>query len=201
MPRGAEPRWTRDRAAFAIIAAAAIAARLPFLLFGDRFFDADEAVEGLMARHVFAGEFPAFLWGQRYKGVPEIYLTSVVLRAGGWSVVALKAVTLAVFVVFLCLNFKLVERVFSRGIAWMATAFFIIGPPSLVLWTLSASAEIVMTMLAGTVMLLGVVSWQRTGSRSALLVAAAAAGFGLWIQLYILYYVVALLVTVAAIRP
>src|SRR5262245_14918183 len=158
MLRGAEPRWTRDLPAFAIVIVAAIVARLPFLLHADRFFDADEAVEGLMARHVFAGEFPAFLWGQRYKGVPEIYLTSVVFRAGGSSIIALKAVTLACFVVFLCINFKLLERVFSRGIAWVATAFFIVGPPSLVLWTLSGSAEIVMTMLAGAVLLLGVVS-------------------------------------------
>src|SRR5499427_3434355 len=148
---------------FVTIAAITLAARLPFLLRADRLFDADEAVEGLMARHVLLGEHPLFLWGQRYKGVPEIYLTSLVFRAGGSSVFALKAVTLACFAVFLCLNFKLVERVFSRSIAWMATAFFIVGPPSLVLWTLSGSAEIVMTMLAGAVLLLGVVSWQRTG--------------------------------------
>src|SRR5882762_4070980 len=105
----------KELTTFAFIAAAAIAARLPFLLRADRFFDADEAVEGLMARHVRLGEFPAFLWGQRYKGVPEVYLSSAVFRAAGSSVVALKAVTLACFVVFLWLNFRLVERVCSRS--------------------------------------------------------------------------------------
>jgi hypothetical protein len=194
-------RWTRDLTAFAVIAAATIAARLPFLLRADRFFDSDEAVEGLMARHVLLGEFPAFLWGQRYKGVPEVYLSSAVFRAAGSSVVALKAVTLVCFVVFVFLNFRLVERACSRRVAWIATAFFIAGPPSLVLWTLSGSAEIVMTLLAGVVLLTAVNWWRRSSSSRALLLAGAALGFGLWIQQYILFYVVSLLVTVAITTP
>jgi hypothetical protein len=196
----------RELPTFVLIAAATIAARLPFLLRGDRFFDADEAVEGLMARHL--GDHSLFLWGQRYKGTPEVFLTSAVFRVAGPSVVALKAVTLACFVVFLCLNFRLLERVFSRGVAWTATAFFIVGPPSLVLWTLSGSAEIVMTMLAGVVVLLAVDDWRRTASPSSpatlkgsLYVAAAALGAGLWIQQYIIYYVVSLAITVAIVAP
>jgi len=192
-------RWTRDLPAFALVAAAAVGARLPFLLRADRFFDADEAVEGLMARHVLLGEHPLFLWGQRYKGVPEVYLTSAVFRAAGSSVVAIKAVTLACFITFLCLNFKLVERVCSRRIAWIATALSIVGPPSLVLWTLSGNAEIVMTLICGTVLLLAVDAWGRASPpRNRLLVLAGAAiGFGLWIHQYILYYVDALANTAA----
>ena len=187
----------RHLLAFAAIAVVTIAARLPFLLRADRFFDSDEAVEGLMARHVHLGEFPAFLWGQRYKGVPEVYLSSAVFRAAGSSVVALKAVTLACFVVFLCLNFRLVERVCSRSIAWIATAFFIAGPPSLVLWTLSGSAEIVMTLVCGAVLLLAVDGWRRSSSPRALVLAGVALGLGLWVQQYILYYVVALALAAA----
>jgi hypothetical protein len=114
--------------------------------------------------------------------------------------------------VFLCLNFRLLERMFSPRIAWIATAFFIAGPPSLVLWTLSGSAEIVMTLLAGSVLLLAVESATRNGSGSApatlkgslyiaCLVACAAIGFGLWIHQYILYYVVAVAVALVADWP
>src|SRR4249920_3964572 len=78
-----------------VVAAAIVAARLPFLLYGSRFFDSDEAVEGLMARHVLTGEFPLFLWGQRYKGVPEVYLTAAAFRAWPAGVITLKGVTLA----------------------------------------------------------------------------------------------------------
>ena len=175
-----------------LIAALVIVARAPFLLHGDRFFDSDEAVEGLMASHVLQGEYPAFLWGQHYKGVPEVYLAAAVFAVTGPSVVALKSVTLACFALFVCLQFVLVERLFSRAIAWMATGFLVLGPPSLVLWSLSANAEVVMTLLAGTVMCLGFDIWRRTGSRGAFVAASAAAGFGLWVHQYIIYYWIAL---------
>ena len=190
---------------YAAIAGAAVLARLPFLLRADRFFDADEAVEALMARHVLTGEHPLFLWGQRYKGVPEVYLTAAVFRAASPSVIAMKTVTLACFVVFLWLNFRLLDRLFSRGVAWIATAFLIAGPPALVLWTLSGTAEIVMTLIAGTVLLLAVDTWTREPSpslrRRSTYVAAAALGLGLWIQQYILYYVVSLAIAAAIVAP
>lgn len=175
-----------------LIAALVVVSRAPFLVRGDRFFDSDEAVEGLMARHVLQGEHPVFLWGQRYKGVPEVYLTAALFAVTGPSVVALKSVTLGCFAVFVALQFLLVERLFSRVVAWMATVFLIVGPPSLVLWSLSASAEIVLTLLAGTLVCLGFDIWRRTGSRPALAVACASLGFGVWVQQFIIYYVVAL---------
>ena len=182
------------------IAAAAIVARLPFLLRADRFFDADEAVEGLMARHVLLGEHPLFLWGQRYKGVPEVYLTAAAFRAAGSSVVVLKAVTLVCFVMFLWVNFRLVERVVSRAVAWMSTAFLIAGPPSLVFWSLSGSAEIVMTLLVGAVLLLATTATFNGSPRMKYVVAFALA-IGLWIQQFILYYVVSIAVTAALVTP
>ena len=159
-----------------------------------------------MARHVLLGEHPLFLWGQRYKGVPEIYLSAAAFRVASPTVVTLKAVTLACFVVFLCLNFSLLERVFSRRIAWIATAFLIVGPPSLVMWTLSASAEIVMTLIAGTVLLIAIEKWKTasknvTSTSPGLLIAAIAVGFGLWVQQYILYYIASLVVTAAIVTP
>jgi hypothetical protein len=198
-PRTGSQAWSESRGAqlvaLVVVATATIAARLPFLLRGSRFFDSDEAVEGLMARHVLLGELPLFLWGQRYKGVPEVYAAAAALHFWPASVIALKAVTLGGFALYACLNFRLMTRLFSRRISWMATAFLIAGTPSLVFWSLSGSAEIVMSLLAGTVLCLGLDMWRRDGSRAGLVVAAAALGFGLWVQQYILYYVVALAVT------
>ena len=196
MRSSSRPASVRRILQLLLIAALVVIARAPFLLHGERFFDADEAVEGLMASHVLQGEHPAFLWGQRYKGVPEVYLAAAVFAATGPGVVALKSVTLACFAIFVCLQFVLVERLFSRRIAWMATAFLIVGPPSLVFWSLNASAEVVLTMLAGTVMCLGIDIWRRSGSRTAFVVACAAAGFGLWVQQFILYYWIALALAV-----
>lgn len=154
-----------------------------------------------MARHVVHGEIPAFLWGQRYKGVPEVYVATAIFAVAGPTVAALKSATLVCFVLFGCLQFLLVREMFSARIAWMTTAFLALGPPSLVLWSLSGNAEIVMTLLTGAWMGLALTHWQRTSSLRALAVAAAAFGFGLWVHQYILYYVVALGITVALMFP
>src|SRR3954467_12619143 len=91
-----------------VVSAVIVAVRLPFLLHGSRFFDSDEAVEGLMARHVLDGELPLFLWGQGYRGVREVYPAATGFRAWPASGITLKAVTLASFAVYACLNFRLV---------------------------------------------------------------------------------------------
>jgi len=56
-------------------------------------------------------------------------------------------------------------------------------------------------MMIGAVLLLAVEAWRRTASPRALLVASAALGFGLWVQQYILYYVVSLAITAAMVTP
>ena len=125
-----------------------------------------------------------------------MYLSAVAFRAwsGAGGVITLKAVTLACFALYASLNFRLLAKCFSSRVAWIATAFVIAGPPSLVVWSLSASADIVMTLLAGTSLLLGFTAWRRSGSRAGLVAAAVSLGFGLWIQQYILYYVAAMAV-------
>jgi hypothetical protein len=54
--------------------------------------DADEAVWGLMARHVLDGELTTFYWGQPYGGTLEVFLTAPVFAVLGSSTLALKLV-------------------------------------------------------------------------------------------------------------
>src|SRR5579862_455220 len=178
--------------ALVVVVVLVAAARAPFLARGAQFFDADEAVEGLMARHVPAGELPAFMWGQNYKGVPEVYVAAALFAMAGPGVVALKAATLMLFVAFAVCQFVLLERLFSRRVAWLATLFLVAGPPVLVYWSLSGSGEIAATLLAGSVLVLAWHTWIQTRSAAALAVACAAVGAGLWVQQFIIYYVVAL---------
>jgi hypothetical protein len=184
-----------------LVAALVVATRLPFLLHGTWFFDSDEAVEGLMARHVLQGEFPVFLWGQHYKGVPEVYLSAGVFGLFGSSVVALKATTLAIFAVYAGLHFRLLETFFSRRVAWIGSLLLMACPPALVLWSLSGNAEIVFTLTAGAILLLGVERWRTTGSRLGLVMASAATGFGLWVHQYLLFHLAALAIVAAARVP
>jgi hypothetical protein len=179
-------------ASLLLITALTVAARLPFLIRGDQFFDSDEAVEGLMARHVGSGELPAFMWGQSYKGVPEVYVAAAAFTLAGASVVVLKATTLLFFTAFVACYFVLIDELLSRRVAWLASLFLIGCPPVLVYWSLSGSAEIAITLLTGTVLMLASARWKRTRALGALAVACGAVGFGLWVQQFIVYYLVAL---------
>ncbi len=112
MKRGRELKKRPAHAFRAVLfAALAVAARLPFLITGKIPFDSDEAVEGLMARHVLAGEFPAFFWGQAFKGVPEVYAAAGAFAVFGSGVAVLKSVTLMCFAAYVTLNFVLLSTI------------------------------------------------------------------------------------------
>jgi hypothetical protein len=181
------------RPLFAIcFAALTIAARLPFLLTGKIPFDSDEAVEGLMARHVLNGELPAFFWGQAFKGVPEVYASAGAFAIFGSSVTILKGVTLVFFAAFVALNFILLDKVASRWLAVASSLLLIAAPPALVFWSLDASAEYVLIMLLGTTLLL--LCWRFTEPGASLegtpylLAIGLVIGAGLWVhQLFVVY--------------
>jgi hypothetical protein len=176
-----------------VFAALTIVARLPFLVTGKIPFDSDEAVEGLMARHVLQGELPAFFWGQAFKGVPEVYASAIAFAMFGSSVAVLKTVTLVFFAAYIALNFVLIDTIASRWVAVCASMLLIAAPPALVFWSLDASAEYVVIMLLGTALLLLVERAQRKEPRTGLrrlFAIGLVFGLGLWVhQLFVVYLI------------
>jgi len=154
-----------------------------------------------MARHVLNGEWPAFFWGQAFKGVPEVFAAAGAFTMFGSSVTVLKSVTLAFFAAYVALNFVLLDRIASRWIAVSASLLLIAAPPALVFWSLDASAEYVLIMLLGTTLLLladpdslavrdrAEGSGQRAGTFQ-LLAIGLVIGAGLWVhQLFVVYLI------------
>jgi hypothetical protein len=67
--------------ALAALIVIAIATRV-WVLVASGQFSADEAVPGLMARHIITrGELPVFYWGQDYFGAAEAYRLPRYLRS------------------------------------------------------------------------------------------------------------------------
>lgn len=183
-----------NRQALALLfGALAIIARLPFLITGKIPFDSDEAVEGLMARHVLNGELPAFFWGQAFKGVPEVYASALAFSLFGSSVAVLKSVTLVFFAAYVATNFVLLDKLSSRWAAVTASLLLIGAPPALVFWSLDGSAEYVIIMLLGTTLLILAEGGNSGGQRPAarrLLGIGLVTGLGLWVhQLFIVYLI------------
>ena len=123
-----------------ITAAAAVLVRLPFLFQSEAFFNSDEALEGLMARHI--RELPVFFWGQGYKGVPEVYLSAIAFAIFGAGVVQLKAVTMAIWCGAVAVSTRLGQRWYGDIGGAVTGALLVLGPPSVVYWSLSGSAEV-----------------------------------------------------------
>jgi len=169
-------------------AAIAISARLPFLISGKIAFDSDEAVEGLMARHVLHGELPAFFWGQAFKGVPEVYASAGAFAVFGPSVFVLKSVTLAFFATYVALNFILLDKITDRWTASVASLLLILCPPALLFWSVDASAEYVLLMLLGTTLLLLLLRWRTHRTPGVLMAIGLVIGIALWVQQLFIFY-------------
>ena len=94
--------------------------------------DSDEAVVGLMARHILHGEFTTFFWGQAYGGSQEALLTAPVFWIFGSSWLALRIVPICLSAVAALVVWRVGLRLMSARAAQTAAALFWIWPPFLI---------------------------------------------------------------------
>jgi 4-amino-4-deoxy-L-arabinose transferase-like glycosyltransferase len=86
--------------------------------------DSDEAVWGLMARHLQHGEFPTFFWAQSYGGTIEVILTVPVFWLFGSSTAALRVVPIVLWAIAALLVWRVGRRVLDERRARVAAALF-----------------------------------------------------------------------------
>src|SRR5687768_12086292 len=80
-------RWI----AAAIVAFIVLARSAVFVFWEQSYYDSDQAIVGLMAKHLIEGRaFPVFYYGQNYMLGVEAYLAAPVFLIAGVSVTALK---------------------------------------------------------------------------------------------------------------
>jgi len=79
------------------LAALGIGFKLSLLALGSFPFHADEAVVGLMARHILQGRWPAFFYGQAYMGSLDASLVALAFKLFGESVSAIRAVQVLLY--------------------------------------------------------------------------------------------------------
>ena len=90
--------------------------------------DSDEAVPGLMARHVLAGEIPIFYWGQAYGGAIEPLLTAGVFAVAGSEVWSLRIVPILFFVAAAVVAWRVGIRVVGPRAAALGAALWSFWP-------------------------------------------------------------------------
>jgi hypothetical protein len=94
--------------------------------------DSDEAVVGLMARHVLDGELTTFFWGQGFGGSQEALLTAPVFWVAGSSWFTLRIVPIVLAAVAAVLVWRVGRRTIGEPAATVAGCVAWLWPPFVV---------------------------------------------------------------------
>lgn len=111
--------------------------------------NADEAIVGLMARHVLLGEFPAFYWGQEYGGSLEAILAAPLLALAPTSIAAVKAVPQIFHVIGAVFCYLIGRRIATKEAGLFAGLLFWIWPAFSIWWSTKESGFYGVTLVTG----------------------------------------------------
>ena len=126
----------RRHAFFLGILAVAAVSRVVILLTSQTHVHSDEAIIGLMAKHIEEGRsYPFYMYGQPYNAgaSAEAYLASVPFAIFGAGVLALKSCIVVLSLACLALFYVTVNRLYDRRTAALAALAFALCP-SLLKW-------------------------------------------------------------------
>lgn len=165
---GTSPGWrllratrralTPGRVALFLLALAAIY-RLALLLRGWPALDSDEAVIGLMARHILQGDRPIFFWGQNYMGPFEAYFAALLFALFGSSTFMLALSALLLTLGFFATVYWLGRAAYGPTVGLLSLAWLVISPPFFTLRQLAPIGGYQEMLLFGGLIVLGV--WSR----------------------------------------
>jgi hypothetical protein len=112
------------------------AARLTILLASQTHVHSDEAIIGLMAKHILEGRyFPFYMYGQPYNAGAawEAYLAAIAFAFFGVSVISLKSCIVGLSLLCLFLFYCMCHALYDQRTALLATIVFALTP-SLLKW-------------------------------------------------------------------
>ena len=119
-------RWD-EKATLALLAGTALL-RVALIFLGWPHLNSDEAVVGLMARHIVSqGERPLFIWGVHYEGPFEAYIAAPFFAVFGSSTVLLHLSNQTLIVAFLVVMYVLARAVFGRFVGLLAALWLGFG--------------------------------------------------------------------------
>jgi hypothetical protein len=156
--------------------------------------NSDEAVMGLMAKHMAEGQgIPLVIYGQAYMGSLEAMLGAVFYHLSGPSIFSLRPGLLVIFILFLSSMYLMTRLLYNQQLALITSGLVCLGTPEVFLHQLFAAGgypEIVWlgSMLFLVAALLAISAYcdvledQRARRRRLLLFATYGllAGLGIW---------------------
>ncbi len=182
---------TLQRLLFILIFLLGIALRVIYLITPD--LDSDQAIVGLMARHILDGEFPIFYWGENYEGPVESYFASIIFFLFGSSRLTLSLSPFVFSLIFILLVYRLAKEMFNEKVALMAMLIVCASPPYLIWYSILAKGNYMQNLVFGTLLLLMTYRFiakendEKTVLRYYILIGFTA-GFAWWVNFQIIHY-------------
>lgn len=163
--------------------------------------DGDEAIVGLMAKHIVEGKpWPTFYYGQNYMGSFEAILAAGLFRVFGISGFALKLVPLIFSLLVIVLVYFTARRITDQFGAAVAAILVAVGPSALVLWSTMARGGFIELVVLGSIgLLFSLVFIQSTAPPriSQLLLLGLILGLGWWVNNQMMFYLVVIAAVLA----
>lgn len=157
--------------------------------------DFDEAVVGLMARHILEGDFPIFYYGQYYMGTLEAFLAALVFTIFGAGPFVLKLAPLIPFCGFLIAHYFLAIKIAGRRVATMATLLLAVSPTFLTIWSMKARGGYTILLLLGACALLIANRMLETGySRRDTALLGLVLGLAWWTHFLSIVYIAPIII-------
>lgn len=171
------------------------AIRFHLLIASHFVIDADEAIVGLMGKHILEGRgIPTFYYGQHYMGSLEALLSAAAFGIFGVSCIALKMVPLFVSLLLIPLFYAFMRNFAGIAAARFGTVLLALPPAALVEWSSKARGGFIEVVFIGTAALLLTVKWLQSEQKSLLGIfwIGLILGIGWWVNNQIVYFITAI---------
>lgn len=172
----------------------ALALKVTLVLSGAVPFNSDEAIVGLMARHILEGASPVFFYGQAYMGSLDAWLIAGLFRLFGPNVVWIRAVQALLYSLFMFSSWMLARELFpGRDMGRWLVALAAVPPVLVTLYTtatLGGYGELL--VLGNLCFLLGIRAFRHPDGVWTWSLLGLAAGLGFWTMGSIVVYLIPL---------
>lgn len=159
-------------------------------------FDSDEAIFGLMARHIAAGKFTPTVYGTEHLGSIESLLAAALFQVLGESVITFRLASLLFMLTFFILNAIYVTNRWGIREAIISLLFLIFPGFHMLVWTYQPIGSYAALLTLGTLLLL-LENLQPRTDRMALaryFGLGLVGGLGLWANQMFIVYILAVFI-------
>jgi hypothetical protein len=140
----------RELGAFVILICLGVAVQTWAALQWTANLDSDEAIVGLMVRHILQGNIPTYFYGQAYLGSLNAILSAPFVYWMSDSVLGLRMSALLLFGAFLMLHGLWVRRLWGSQVALISLLVLAFPGPHMLIWTIKTTAPFGVNSVLGT---------------------------------------------------